>query len=167
MDGHTLISTEEMVIKIRAAASSKTDKDFTLIIRTDAISAEGFSEAMARGNRYLDAGADVIFVEAPRTMEQLEEIPKLINGPVLINMGPKTPNLPFNHFEEMGYSIIIYPIISLTASFLAIRDKLNTLREEGIVEEWTGENAISFEELIDFLGLNRYKELEEKLMNRG
>jgi len=163
MEGHKLISLEDMVAKVRAAAASKKDKDFVLIIRTDAISAEGFDEAIYRGNAYLEEGADVIFIEAPTTVKQLEKIPKLIKGPLLINIAPKTPLLHFKRYEEMGYSIAIYPAISLTAAFVAIREKLIELKREGIMIE--GAHAgVPFDELLKFLGLKKYRDLEEKFL---
>jgi len=163
MEGHKLISIEDMVLKVRAAAY-KRDKDFVLIIRTDAISAEGFDGAIYRGNTYLKEGADVIFIEAPQTMEQLEKIPKLIDGPVLISIGPKTPNLHFKRFEEMGYSIIIYPSICHTASILAIREALSELQGKGIVKQWA-EAGVPFDEMLNFLGLRKYRDFEDKLLN--
>jgi carboxyvinyl-carboxyphosphonate phosphorylmutase len=163
MEGHKLISVEEMAAKIRAAVASKKDKDFVLIARTDAISAEGFDKAIRRGNRYMEEGADVIFVEAPTTIDQLEKIPKLIKGPILINIAPKTPVLHFKKYEEMGYSIAIYPPISLTASFVAIREKLIELKEVGIMKEGA-HGGLPFDELLDFLGLKKYRALEEKIL---
>lgn len=163
MEGHKLISTEEMAAKIKAAVASKRDEDFVLIARTDAISAEGFDKAIRRGNRYLEEGADVIFVEAPTTIEQMEKIPKLIKGPVLINIAPKTPVLHYKRYEEMGYSIAIYPPISLTATFVAVREKLIELKEEGIMKEGA-HGGVPFEELLDFLGLKKYRDLEEKVL---
>jgi carboxyvinyl-carboxyphosphonate phosphorylmutase len=165
MEGHKLIAAEEMVAKVRAAVASKQDKDFVLIARTDAISAKGFDEAIHRGNTYLEAGADVIFVEAPTTIEQLEKIPKLIHGPVLINIAPKTPVLHVKRYEEMGYTIAIYPPLSLTASFVAIREKLTELKEEGIMKEGA-HGGVPFDELLDFLGLKKYRALEEKLFRK-
>lgn len=163
MEGHKLISLGDMVVKIRTAAVCRKDKDFVLIARTDAISAEGFDEAIRRGNKYREAGADVIFIEAPTIIEQLEKIPKLIEGPVLINIAPKTPVLHVKRYEEMGYSIAIYPPLSLTASFVAIREKLIELKEEGIMKEGA-HGGVPFDELLNFLGLKEYRALEEKLL---
>lgn len=165
MEGSKLIPLEEMATKVRAAAASKRDKDFVLIVRTDAISSEGFEGAIRRGNAYVEEGADVIFLEAPKTMDQLEKIPQLIKAPVLINMAPKTPNLGFKKFEEMGYAIIIYPSLALTASFLAIRERLSELKENGIVRQWA-EMGVPFEEMITFLGVKEYEKLEEKFLRR-
>lgn len=166
MEGHKLISIEDMVAKVRAAVASKKDKDLVLVVRTDAISAEGFDQAIRRANVYLEEGADVIFVEAPRTTEQLEKIPKIIQGPVLINVAPKTPNLHYNKYEEMGYAIAIYPGISLTASFIGIRSKLMELREIGIAKDWA-EGGLPFDEMVNFLGLKKYRDLEETFLGRG
>lgn len=164
MEGHRLISTDEMVAKIRAAVASRRDQDLVLIARTDAISAEGFDKAIRRGNRYLEEGADVIFVEAPTTLDQLKKIPKLIKGPVLINIAPKTPVLHYKMYEEMGYSIAIYPPISLTASYVAIREKLMELKRNGFMKEGA-HGGVPFEELLNFLGLKRFRDLEEKILN--
>jgi carboxyvinyl-carboxyphosphonate phosphorylmutase len=163
MEGQRLISMEDMAAKIRAAVAVRKDKDMVLIARTDAISAEGFDEAIRRGNRYREEGADVIFIEAPTTIEQLEKIPKLVKGPLLINIAPKTPVLHYKKYEEMGYSIAIYPPLSLTASYVAIREKLMELKEEGILKDGA-HGGVPFDELLDFLGLKNYRSLEEKIL---
>jgi len=163
MEGKKLISTEEMVPKIRAAVASRKDKDLVLIARTDAIAAEGFDKAIQRGNIYREEGADVIFVEAPTTIEQLEKIPRLIQGPVMVNIAPKTPVLHFKRYEEMGYSIAIYPPISLTAAYAAIKEKLMGLKKDGITQAGA-HGGVPFEELLDFLGLKKYRGLEEKIL---
>lgn len=163
MEGHTLISIKDMTAKIRAAALCRKDRDLVLIARTDAISGEGFDEAIFRGNAYVEAGADVIFVEAPTTIEQVEKIPTLIKGPVLINIAPKTPVLHFKRYEEMGYSIVIYPPLSLTTAFVAIREKLIDLKAEGILKEGA-HGGVPFDELLDFLGLPKYRALEEDIL---
>ena len=166
MEGHKLIPLEEMGEKIRVAAASKKDKDFVLIARTDAISAEGFDKAIRRGNRYIEEGADVIFIEAPRTIPELEKIPKLIKGPILINVGPKTPNMDAKTFEEMGYAILLYSTICVTTSFLAIREMLNELKKKGIIKGGWAPESISFDAFTNFLGLGKYKELEEKYLRK-
>jgi carboxyvinyl-carboxyphosphonate phosphorylmutase len=165
MGGNQLIPLEEMVAKIRVASEAREDEDFVLIARTDAISAVGFEESIKRGNAYLEAGADIVFVEAPGTMEQLEKIPNFIQGPVLINVGPRTPNLDFKRFEDMGYSIVIYPSICFTASMSAIRKKLAEFKKKRIVEQWAKE-GFSFEEMLDLLALKDYTDLEERLLGK-
>jgi carboxyvinyl-carboxyphosphonate phosphorylmutase len=165
MEGHRLIPAEDMAAKIRAAVASRNDKDMVLIARTDAISAEGFDEAIHRGNLYLEEGADVIFVEAPTTIEQMERIPKLIKGHVLINIAPKTPTLHFKKYEEMGYSIAIYPPLTLTAAYAGMKDKLTELKEKGVTEKGA-HGGIPFDELVDLLGLKKYRTLEEKSLTK-
>jgi len=163
MEGHKLIPAKEMVAKIRAAVTARKDKDMVLIARTDAISAEGFDDAIRRGNLYREEGADLIFVEAPTTTGQLEKIPKLIDGPVLVNLAPKTPYLRFKKYEEMGYSVAIYPALCLTVAYAAIKERLKELKEEGILKEGA-HGGVAFDELVDFLGLAKYRALEERLL---
>jgi len=163
MEGHKLITVEEMVAKIRAAVTVRKDKDMVLIARTDAISAEGFDEAIRRGNIYGEEGADVLFIEAPTTQEQLESIPKVVKGPVLINVAPKTPYMHVKKYEEMGYAMAIYPPISITTAYAAIKDALKELKSEGMTKEGV-HGGVPFEELLEFLGLNKYRTLEEQVL---
>jgi carboxyvinyl-carboxyphosphonate phosphorylmutase len=163
MEGHKLISAKDMRGKIRAALTSRKDKDLVLIARTDAISAEGFDEAIRRGNLYREEGADVVFIEAPTTVDQLGKIPKLIKGPVLVNLAPKTPYLHFKKYEEMGYSIAIYPAISITVAYAAIKYRLMELKKDGILKEGA-HGGVAFDELVGFLGLPKYRAFEETLL---
>ena len=163
MEGHKLVSAGEMVTKIRAAVKARKDGDMVIIARTDAISAEGFEEAIRRANIYREEGADVLFVEAPRDTEQLERIPKLVKGPVLVNIAPKTPYLHIKRYEDMGYALAIYPAISITAVYAAIRDKLVELKNQGMNSDG-GHGGVPFDELVDFLGLSKYRKLEEEIL---
>ena len=163
MEGHKLIPVKDMVAKIRAALMARKDQDMVLIARTDAISAEGFEAAIQRGNSYREAGADLLFIEAPTTLEQMEKIPKVINGPVLINVAPKTPYLHVKKYEDMGYAVAIYPPISITTAYAAIREVLTELREEGMTKKGV-HGGVGFDELLEFLGLNKYRALEEKVL---
>ena len=163
MEGHKLVSPGEMVAKIRAAVKARKDKDMVIIARTDAISAEGFEEAIRRANIYREEGADVLFVEAPTDMDQLERIPGLVKGPTLVNIAPKTPYLHMKRYEDMGYALAIYPAISITTVYAAVRDKLIELKSRGINEDG-GHGGVPFDELVDFLGLSRYRKLEEDIL---
>jgi 2-methylisocitrate lyase-like PEP mutase family enzyme len=164
MEGHRLVPIADMVAKIRSAIKSRRDNDLVIIARTDAISAEGFEEAINRGNIYRDEGADVIFVEAPSDKKQLESIPKLIKGPTLVNIAPKTPYFHIKRYEDMGYAMAIYPPVCITAAYAALRDKLTELKNKGINEDG-GHGGVPFEELLDFLGLTKYREMEEEILN--
>jgi 2-methylisocitrate lyase-like PEP mutase family enzyme len=163
MEGHKLVSPGEMVAKIRAAVKARKDGDMVIIARTDAISAEGFEESIRRANIYREEGADVLFVEAPRDMDQLERIPKLVKGPVLVNIAPKTPYLHIKRYEDMGYALAIYPAISITTVYAALRDKLLELKNEGLNKDG-GHGGVPFDELVNFLGLSKYRKLEEEIL---
>ena len=163
MEGHKLVSPGEMVAKIRAAVRARQDPDTVIIARTDAISAESFDEAIRRANIYRDEGADVLFVEAPRDMEQLGRIPRLVKGPVLVNVAPKTPYLQIKKYEDMGYVLAIYPAISITAVYATLRAKLAELKSEGMNSDG-GHGGVPFDELVNFLGLSKYRNLEEEIL---
>ncbi len=163
MEGHKLIPAQEMAAKIRAAVRARKDRDLVLIARTDAISAESFDEAIRRGNIYREAGADLLFIEAPTAVEQLARIPKLINGPTLVNLAPKTPYLHVKEYEKMGYAVAIYPPISITCVYAALKEKLTELRDNGMNRDG-GHGGVPFEELVDFLGLTKYRSLEEEVL---
>lgn len=111
LDDKSLVSMDEMCLKLRVAKNSITDPDFLIIARTDAIAVEGFDNAIKRAKAYAHAGADIIFVEAPETVEQIEQIALQIPQPKLINMfyGGKTPLVSTERLQELGYSIIIIP----------------------------------------------------------
>jgi 2-methylisocitrate lyase-like PEP mutase family enzyme len=162
MSGKKTIPLEDMVEKLKAAVDSRQDKDFLIIARTDAIATEGFNAAINRARMYSDAGADVLFVEAPTSIEQVKAIPKLIpEKPHLINMAPLTPNLPAKELEELGFSLAIYPGICLAAtisSCLQVLEKLNNTGSQGNLEEWIN----SFADLNNFLGLSGYLEMQDK-----
>ena len=164
MEGHKIVPVEEMAAKIRAAVIARNDPDMVIIARTDGISAEGFDKAIRRGNIYREEGADVVFIEAPTTIEQLQEIPKLIDAPVLVNVAPKTPYLPVEKYEEMGFSIAIYPPLSLTTAYAAIKEKLTELKTKGIMRDGA-HGGVPFDELVEFLGLTKYRALEGRLLD--
>ena len=111
LEDKTLISSEAYFAKIRAAASAREDKDFVIIARTDARAVMGFDEAVERCNGALAAGADVAFFEAPQTMEEVEKVPQVVNGPCLLNIvhRGKTPKVQLSEAAAMGYKIAILP----------------------------------------------------------
>lgn len=124
LEGKELVSREDYVAKIRAAAAAKRTPDFTIIARTDARAVAGFEEAIMRAQLALANGADAVFVEAPQTMEEVENVPKLVKGPCLLNMvrGGKTPEVPLADAERMGYAISILPGL-LLGNIIAICDQ--------------------------------------------
>lgn len=133
LDDKTLISTAEMVHKIKVVKDAQTDPDFVVIARTDAIATEGFAAAIDRSHAYLEAGADVIFVEAPETVEQIEEIARLIPQPKLINMfySGKTPLVERARLRELGYKLIIIPSDLQRAAIKACQRVLEAIHRDG------------------------------------
>ena len=111
LDSKELVSREDYIAKIRAAAAARKSKDFCIIARTDSCAVVGFEEAIERANSALANGADVAFVEAPQTLEEVAAVPKRVKGPCLLNVvrGGKTPDLDLREAESMGYKLAIVP----------------------------------------------------------
>jgi 2-methylisocitrate lyase-like PEP mutase family enzyme len=131
LDDKQIVPREDWVAKIRAAVAARTDPDFLVIARTDSRAVAGFDEAVARCNDALAAGADMAFLEAPRTMEEVAAVPKRVNGPCLYNLvkGGKSPDVGLEEAEAMGYRLVIVPgllfktmIASGDAALRALRD---------------------------------------------
>ena len=110
-----VISLDDYLPKIRAAAAARRTAEFVIIARTDSRASLGLEEAIRRANAALEAGADVAFVEAPQTLEEMAEVPRQVKGPCLLNIvyRGKTPDVPFDEAERMGYRIVILPSILL------------------------------------------------------
>jgi 2-methylisocitrate lyase-like PEP mutase family enzyme len=132
-EGKQLIAQAEMVGKIKAAVDTRRDQNMIIIARTDARAVEGFEAAIGRMNAYLEAGADVGFVEAPQTVEEMARIPGSITKPALVNIfeGGKTPPQPAKRLEEMGFRIGIYPSQTHRAAIFAALEVLTVLKRDG------------------------------------
>ena len=163
LSGKALIPAEEMAAKVRAACDARVDGDFVIIARTDAIAVDGLSAALDRAELYADAGADVIFVESPRTPEELSEIPKRLTVPALFNMASsgKTPFLSRDEIAALGYRLAIYPNFAILAAIPAVRHYLAELAAQGTVSHLVGDMA-SFRELFGIAGMEEVKELESR-----
>ena len=166
-EGKQLVSMEEMVKKIEAFRYAKQTEDFVLIARTDAIAVNGFEDAIERARAYAQAGADVLFVEAPRTIEEMKRIPELLSDvPLLVNMvegGGKTPLLPVRELEAMGFRIAIYPASAWMAAIKAMQGVLRELKEQGSTDGFS-EHMVSFQEMFEVVGLAQYRALEAKYL---
>lgn len=163
MDGKQVIPLEEMVQKIKAAVKARKDPDFIINARTDAIAVSGVDEAIKRGNAYLEAGADLIFVEAPKEKEDVERVVKSINGPVSINMcdGGKTPFIHVKELESWGVARISVPVAALFASAKAIQQAMVIIRDEGLTPSVNHPDTMfTFKEMTDLVGLPFYRSLE-------
>jgi 2-methylisocitrate lyase-like PEP mutase family enzyme len=137
LDGKDVIATDEFVSKIRAALAARRDPDFVIIARTDARAVTGFDDAVARANAALDAGADMAFVEAVQTSEELAAVPKLVKGSCLLNIVPggKTPRVSFADAQALGYRLAILPGLLLGAVMIAVDRALQTAKVDGATPE--------------------------------
>jgi len=131
LDNKELVSREEFVAKIRAAVAARTDPDFVVIARTDSRAGEGLDEAVARVNAALDAGADIAFVEAAASMDEVAAIPRLVHGPCLLNIvvAGKTPDIGLGDAEAMGYRVAIMPSLLLSTVMNACDAVLKSVRD--------------------------------------
>lgn len=163
LSGKTLVSTADMVNKLRAACDARNDPDFVIIARTDALAVEGLEAALERGKAYEAAGADMIFVESPLTMEHLTAIPKAFRVPTLFNMASsgKTPHLHTDELAKLGFKLAIYPNFAILSAIPAVRNYLKELREKGTVAHLT-KGMASFTEWFDVVGMSDVKALEER-----
>jgi 2-methylisocitrate lyase-like PEP mutase family enzyme len=137
--GKHVIPAAEMVEKVKAAVDTRRDRDLLIIARTDAIAPEGFKAALARAAAYHEAGADVTFVEAPTSMEQIADIPRRLPWPQLLNIviGGRTPELPNEKVKELGYAGVIYANVALQAAVLGMQAALGELRRKGSMGDAT------------------------------
>jgi 2,3-dimethylmalate lyase len=166
MDGKQLIPGDEMATKIKAAVAARRT-DLVLIARTDARAVEGLDGALRRARLYREAGADVIFFEAPQTEAEVQTVARELAGvPLLFNWaeGGKTPPIGYARLRELGFRIIIFPISALLAATRGIQWVLETIRQDG-----TPAAALSglprFGEFLDFIGLPEIRELEQRFVS--
>lgn len=149
--GKSLVSGDEMVGKLKAAVDTRRDGDTVIIARTDAIAVEGYEAAIERAERYREAGADVLFIEAPETREQMIDMNKRFAGraPLLANMveGGKTPVSGADDLQALGYSIAIFPGGTVRAVSFVMQEYMAHLRETGSTAQWRNR-------MFDFSGFN-------------
>jgi carboxyvinyl-carboxyphosphonate phosphorylmutase len=163
MSGKALIGADEMAGKIRAAAEARRDPDLVVIARTDAVAVLGLEEAIGRAKAFADAGADLLFVEAPTSEEDIARVAGELRdvAPLVFNWaeGGRTPPLSLDRIAELGYSLVIYPIGTLLAATTGIRALLATLKRDGIPSL---DGLPSFGEFTDLIGLPEIQELEQR-----
>jgi 2-methylisocitrate lyase-like PEP mutase family enzyme len=161
LDDKSLVDAAEMVRKIQIARQTVADADCLVIARTDAIAVEGFEAAMARAEQYAAAGADMIFVEAPETIEQIREIARRVPGPKLINMfyGGKTPLVPVEELSALGYRIAIIPSDLQRAAIHAMQATLQEIKRSGDSSAMAA-HLTSFKEREQIVQTSRYLALD-------
>jgi 2-methylisocitrate lyase-like PEP mutase family enzyme len=162
--GKRVIPAAEMVAKIRAACDARGDPDFTIIARCDAIAVEGLEAALERGARYREAGADMLFIEAPVGRAEVERVAKHYKGvPLLYNMASsgKTPDLPADELARLGFKLAIYPNWIILAAIPAMQALLRELKAKGSIADIRG-RVTTFKEFTEIAGLPEIQKLEER-----
>jgi 2-methylisocitrate lyase-like PEP mutase family enzyme len=161
--GKQVIPAKEFIQKIKAAVDARRSSDFLIIARTDAGAIYGLEEAIARANLYVEAGADVAFVEAAETVEELEQIPRQVKAPCLANMpgpGTRTPPVAAPRLQQMGYKIAIYPTVCLAPALHGIKRALSVLKESGM--GWNPSEPMTTLEFYGALGMEEWSRRERK-----
>ncbi len=164
-EDHVIISEEAMIGKIKAAKDASVDPDLHLMIRTDAISALGsFDAAIERAYKYIEAGADSIFIEALRTEEQVRKVPQLIHVPTVINLVEKgkTPMFPNKELQDMGYKIVFYGNAILKASMFGVMNILDYVKEHGTTDGCDNKLMITSDMRHEILQKEYYRDLIKK-----
>ena len=170
--GKELISAEEMIGKLKAAVDARRDPDFVIISRTDARGPAGLDEAIARANRYHEAGADVVFPDALLSEEELRRFAAEVPCPKMMNMGGyavkrTTPKLPLETVEEIGFNLVIFPLAVLRAGVLAMQEFLSGLAARGTAHEIDHIATLRgkpIENWYEFSGIGAVRTLEEKYL---
>lgn len=167
MIGKEVVSKDDYIMKLKAAVEARKDKDFIIVARTDARAPLGLDEAIQRGRAYHKAGADVIFIEAPRSIDELKRIAKDINAPLVANMIEEglTPNLPSKDLLKMGYRIVVFPLSGLYAATFAIKQVFLELKNSGATQQ-ARKMMVTFKDFNKFVDLHKYAALEKRYTSR-
>lgn len=159
-----VVPTDDFVNKIKTAVATRKNPDFAIFARTDARQMNGLDDAIDRVNRCRDVGADVAFVEAPESKDELSEIPRRVNYPLFANMltGGVTPILSVPELGDLGYKLAVAPIESLLVTAKAMRDLCREWKEKGRVDHLASD-AMSFADVKELLGVQRYLDLDKNV----
>jgi 2-methylisocitrate lyase-like PEP mutase family enzyme len=158
MEGKRVIPVAEMVAKIKAALDARSDTDLVIMARTDARAVEGLEAAVERAQIYREAGADLLFVEAPLTVEEMTYICAEVPGPCMANNveGGMTPILPAAALEEIGYAMVAYPVAASYAIAYAVAGLYEALARDGTSDAWR-QNMVDFTSFNELVGLARLR----------
>jgi len=165
MAGKQVIAPSEMVSKIKAALDARQDPDFIIMARTDAIAVNGIDDAIQRANLCRDVGADLIFVEAPESVEQMRRIIREVDAYHLVNMlpGGRTPLLNARELQEIGYSAVAYATACTYTIAKAVRDLFESMHKTGTTAGFE-DRMMRFDEFNRLVGLERIREKEEAFL---
>ena len=163
MQGKEVIPKDEYAEKLQAAINARSNEDFIIVARTDARATEGLDKAIERGLYYNKIGADVIFIEAPKTIQEMKKIGNAINAPLVANMieGGATPISSVSQLREMGYKIILYPLSVLFSNTYATLQILKELKRAGTTKKLE-KTMTSFDQFNELVELSKYKKLEKQ-----
>ncbi|NWJ28188.1 isocitrate lyase/PEP mutase family protein [Marine Group I thaumarchaeote] len=163
MQGKEVISQEEYTEKLSAALDARESKDFIIVARTDARATEGLDVAIERGKQNKKTGADAIFVEAPRSLDEMKKIGREINAPLVANMieGGATPLSSAETLNKMGFKIILYPLSVLYANTFATMNILKELKKSGNTTKYK-QKVVNFDQFNDLVELPKFRKMEKK-----
>jgi methylisocitrate lyase len=163
MAGKDVIPKDDYLPKLKAALEARRSKDFIIVARTDARAPLGIDEAISRGKAYRKAGADVIFIEAPRSEQELKRVADEIDAPLVANMieDGVTPNLPAKKLLDLGYRIAVFPLSALYSATYAMQQVFIELKKTGATVQ-TRRQMVTFSDFNKFVDLNRFMRLEKR-----
>ena len=163
MKGKEVIPKDEYAEKLQAALDARSDKDFIIVARTDARATEGLDKAIERGLFYKKIGADAIFIEAPKTIQEMQKIGNSINAPLVANMieGGATPISSKSKLHSMGFKIILYPLSVLFSNTFATFQTLKELKKFGITKK-SKKKMVNFDQFNEIVELSKYTKLEKR-----
>lgn len=161
--GKDVASTEEMLAKIKAAVDARVDQNFLIIARTDARAKHGFEAAIERARRFSEAGADILFIEATESADEVRRLPALLDKPQLVNIviGGKTPTLDNDELGKLGFGIVLYANAALQGAVLGMQKSLRSLKANGRLDE-DPSLVVPFNERQRLVDKPLYDELEKK-----
>jgi len=164
--GKAVVSREEIAGKIKAALDSRHDPDLVIMARTDALAVLGIEEAIARAQLYRELGADLIFVEAPRSVEEMRRIIAEVGGPHLANMVDfgASPDLSATELQEIGFAAAVWPVANVFAVVKALRALYGTLRREGTLRG-ASDLMVSFQDYMELVGLKALRDREQHYLD--
>ena len=167
MSGKEVISKEEYAEKLQAALDARKSKDFIIVARTDARATEGLDAAIERGLYYKKIGADVIFVEAPKSVKEMKKIGQAIKAPLVANMieGGATPIVSSSKLHKMGFKIILYPLSMLFANAFASMKILRELKKAGTTTSMK-KSVVTFDQFNEIVNLKKFKNLEKRYVTK-
>ena len=163
MQGKDVIPQEEYTEKLGAAIDARESKDFIIVARTDSRATEGLEKAIERGNQNKNTGADAVFIEAPRSLDEMKKIGKEINAPLVANMieGGATPMNSAKILNGIGFNIILYPLSVLFANTFATMNILQELKNTGTTSKYK-QKVVNFDQFNNLVELDKYKKMETK-----